>query len=221
MTLDFIQIYYDDSQLEKIYPFARPYKNTELTPYFENSVIEKVVPESNADLISVCSWRLMQKRGDMWRLKDKTLTEEKILSADFDIAVLTPRSPAHQPLSMASQWHGEAWDKGFAHLKDFLREELKIRVPVELTNTIYENHFIAKRSIYHSYVNTCLSPAIRHMEESGSYLEDSGYARRKNSEERKRYTEATGRQDWPIAPFLLERLFSIWIEGKGYKVIPL
>lgn len=224
MTLDFFQIYYDHSQLEKLYPFAIPYHNEKLTPYFENSVIADLVPKSDADLVSVCSWRLMQKRGDMFRLKDKTLTLDKIFNTEFDIAVLTPRSPNHQPLSMAAQWHGEAWINGFHDMSMFLYRELKIRVPEELTHTIYENHFIAKRSIYTDYISKCLNPVIHYMEalgESSIYMADSGYARRKNEEERKRYTERTGRKDWPIAPFLLERLFSIWIEGKGYKVIPL
>ena len=35
------------------------------------------------------------------------------------------------------------------------------------------------------------------------------------------YQKASGRQDWPIAPFILERLFSIWINDKNFKVIPL
>jgi len=36
-TLEFYQIYFEDGQLKHLYPFAIPYKNTDLTLYFENS----------------------------------------------------------------------------------------------------------------------------------------------------------------------------------------
>src|SRR6478609_2072103 len=109
-TLDFIQIIYKQEQWDKCYPWAQKYFNPTLTDYFENQVIADIVPTLNADYISVCSWRLAQKRNDFpFELPHKTLTEEKILSHEFDIAVLTPRSPRHQPLLMASEWHGKAW----------------------------------------------------------------------------------------------------------------
>lgn len=224
--LDFIQIYYEESQLSELYPFARAHFNEHLTNYFENSVIADLVPRSNADLISVCSWRLAKKRGDMWKLVDKTLSEEKILSSDFDIAILTPRSPRHQPLAMASQWHGKAWDNAFEVFQREFLSGIGIRIKGELKHAIYENHFIAKKNIYHEYVNNCLLPAIRYLDDyadrvNNPFLTDAGYARRKSESERKRYTEKTGRLDWPTSPFLLERLFSIWIDGKGYKVINL
>jgi len=40
---EFYQIYYHDSQIEKLYPFAIPYFNETLTIFFENSVIKDVV----------------------------------------------------------------------------------------------------------------------------------------------------------------------------------
>jgi hypothetical protein len=214
-TLSFYQIYYDDGQLPELYSFAIPYRNESLSPFFENSVIQALVPESKADLISVCSWRLKAKRNDMWQLKDKSLSIEKITEQDFDIAVLTPRSPSHQALHMASNWHGPGWDNALNDLRKF------IKIPKEVSKAIYENHFIATKEIYHEYVNHCLTPCISYIGDNPLYMADSGYARRKTPEERKRYTEATGRVDWPLAPFILERLFSIWIEGKGYKIINL
>jgi hypothetical protein len=214
-TLSFFQIYYDDSQLPELYSFSIPYKNTTLTPYFENSVIADIVPRLSNDLISVCSWRLRSKRNDMWQLKDKTLSLEKITESDFDVAVLTPRSPSHQALHMAHVWHGAAWDNAIADLRKF------IKVPREVSKAIYENHFIATKEIYHEYVNHCLTPCISYIRDNPLYMADSGYARRKTPEERQKYYTLSKRMDWPIAPFILERLFSIWIEGKGFKIINL
>lgn len=225
-TLHFVQIYFEPWQTDHLYPFAFRWFNEHPTNYFENAVIAQAVPTISHDLISVCSWRLAKKRGDMWRLSDKTLTVEKILGADYDIAVLTPRSPRHRPLEMSSKWHGAAWDNAFGIFKKQFLPTIGIRCPEELTHAIYENHFIAQRDIYHRYVDECLIPAMHFIDqypglESNPFLADSGYARRKTDGERKAYFEKTGRHDWPIAPFILERLFSIWIEGKGYKIINL
>lgn len=220
-SLDFFQIIYDESQREKCYPFAQVYYNETLTDYFENSCIVDLVPDSQADLISVCSWRLAQKRGDCYRLPDKSLTKEMILNADFDVAVLTPRSPQHKPLLMAHEWHGQAWDEAFEELKGFLKT-LGINVPEELTKAIYENHFIAKASIYKEYVRYCLEPAINFCKGKDVFFSNAGYlTKKRDPKEVKAYQEKTGRQDWPIAPFILERLFSIYCEGKGFKIINL
>lgn len=230
MTLDFIQIYYDDIQKEEIYPFAQPYKNYGLTPFFENSIIAELVPASTADLISVCSWRLKQKRNSSSSpivLKgDVTLTEEKILSADFDVAILTPKTSSHKMLHMASQWHGKAWDDAFLIFRSFLYERFNYRVPEELKHPIYENHFIAKREIYQDYVNTWLVPSMEFIEYRGNtkiFMAPSGYSKRKraNPEEVGRIKQFLGFEDWPLAPFLLERLFSIYINDKGLNVINL
>jgi len=223
-TLDFIQIIYKEEQREKCYPWTQKYFNYELTDYFENSVIAKIVPTLNADYISVCSWRLAQKRGDtIINLNgDLSLTEEKILSHDFDIAVLTPRGPRHLPLAMASEWHGKAWDEAFTVFKAEFLPTVGIACPDELSKAIYENHFIAKREIYQDYVVQCLRPAIQHMRGNTIYYANSGYINKKrDQEEIKSYQEKSGRQDWPISVFVLERLFSIYIEGKPYKIISL
>lgn len=232
-SLEFIQIYFQDEQKDSLYDFTTPFKNETLTDYFENQVISDLVPHSQADLISVCSWRLRQKRGDCYRLPDKELTKEKILNADFDVAILTPRHPNHKPLLMASEWHrifdsqgnliATPWDDAFSVFKKFLKSDLDINVPDELTHTIYENHFIAKGKVYQEYVLKCLNPAIAFLDSRPDIFKaDSGYIyKKRNQEEVKAYREKSGRQDWPIAPFILERLFSIFIEGKGYKVINL
>lgn len=219
-SLDFYQIYYKDEQLTELYDFAIPYRNHTLTKYFENDVIKDLVPKSTADYISVCSWRLKQKRGQGSSeliLKNRALTLEVIVTKDFDIAILTPRSPGHHIMNMASNWHGKAWDDAINELRKF------INVPDELIgNAIYENHFIARREIYQDYVQSCLLPCMAFMEGNRVFLEGSGYRNKKrDKEEIKMVTEKLGMDDWPIAPFVLERLFRIWIEGKRYNIINL
>jgi hypothetical protein len=229
-TLVFFQIYYKEEQKEFLYPFSVPYKNETLSPYFENAIIAKVIPYTvDVDYIGVASWRLRQKRNDgstqiiLKRQGTFELTHDSITLSDFDVAILTPRSPTHKPLAMAVNWHGKAWVDAFAVLKRFLHDNKLCKVPNKLTNTIYENHFITKREIYCDYVSQCLKPVLEFISKEEIFNVDSGYlAKKRNDPEAiADYQRVSGRTDWSIAPFILERLFSIWIEYKRFNVINL
>lgn len=209
--LDFYQIYYKDEQLSELYNFATPYFNKDLTLYFENSAICELVPKSTSERICVASWRLQQKRGNLIRAK-KEINRDDLID-DYDVAILTPRSPTHQPLYMAYRWHGIPFLKAIKELKSF------IKVPDELKYGIYENHFIARSDIYKDYVSNCLLPCIDFMSSRPLFFVDAGYARKKPEGEVKAYKNLTGRNDWPLAPFVLERLFSIYIHYKNLKVV--
>src|SRR5687767_3693001 len=169
-SLDFFQIYYKEDHLTRVYSFAKPVYNQTLTPYFENSIIASLVPTSNADLISVASWRLKQKRATFpSRTVLKAtgffdLTKERILSTEFDVAILTPRLSEHKMLYMARHWHGQVWIDSFSLLSCFLQENLVIKVPNEVRHSIYENHFISRGEIYRNYVRSCLIPVIHFMQ---------------------------------------------------------
>lgn len=208
--LAFYQIYFKEEQKSEIYPFAIPHFN-HVTDYFENSVIIDLVPKTDAERICVASWRLFQKRGNGIRV-NKTLTKEALID-DYDIAILTPRSPSHKPLAMAAIWHGKAWTEAIKELKRF------IRIPQEVKYSIYENHFVARSEIYKDYVSTCLLPVMDYMSTRPVFFNPSGYAKKKSIQEVNEYKEKTGKNDWPIAPFVLERLFSIWINDQNFKIV--
>ncbi|HEY8935047.1 MAG TPA: hypothetical protein VIM65_07490 [Cyclobacteriaceae bacterium] len=231
-TLDFIQIYYKEEQIGRLYDFAIPYFNESVTPYFENSVIADLVPESKADLISVASWKLKQKRGaissyaTLKAAGGKELTSERILKTAFDVAILTPRPAEHKMLFMARQWHGQVWDDAFSILASFLRHKLQIKVSQEITLPIYGNHFIARNLIYHEYVKSCLIPTMDFIEKTADvFTQGAGYRivkeRLGEFDTLEDYEKVTGRKDWMIGVFLLERLFSIWINDKKMNVINL
>lgn len=230
-TLDFFQVYFKEEQKERLYDFAIPYFNETLTDSFENSIIADLVPKSEADYIAVCSWRLRQKRSEsstpMVLNGELGLSKEKILSHDFDVAILTPRHPDYRPLDKAANWHGKAWADAFTVFVSGFLNPLGVRVPdvskeEDLTYAIHENHFIARREIYQDYVQNVLTMAIRFCEQSSIFKQDSGYIyKKRDRQEIKDYQEKSGRTDWPIQPFILERLFSIWINDKGFKVINL
>lgn len=228
-TLDFFQVIYKEEQRGHCYPFAKVYFNETLTDSFENQIISELVPNSNADYVGVASWRLRQKRNDGGTpavLGHKLeLTEEKILSSDFDVAILTPRRPSFRPLEMAANWHGKAWADAFPVFRDGFLLPMGITVPdvekgEDLKHTIHENHFIADSEIYQTYVLTVLKPAIEFCESNDIFKIDSGYVfKKRDLDEVREYQRKSGRQDWPMQPFILERLFSIWINDKPFKII--
>jgi hypothetical protein len=224
-SVELFQIYYDRAQIRELYDFAIPVFSAGLTPYFENQFIAAIVPNSNADYISVCSWRLRKKRAGqahyLGGVNKDEFTLEKIESAmPFDVAVLTPHSPSHKPLAMAVNWHGKAWTDAYNAIKPFLKRFGP--VPEELNVAIYENHFIARKEIYHDYVNNWLIPAIEFIGETEAFFAPSGYTQKKrDTEEIQRVHRLLKTNDWPMLPFLLERLFSFYVNNKNLNVIKL
>lgn len=231
-TLDFFQVWFEDDQQEHFYDFATPYYNELVTPYFENNIIAKLPLQSQADLIGVASWRLKEKRNSLpvhRALKSTVgtrLSLEKILSKKFDVAILTPMMPGHRMLSTGQQLFGNIWTESFNHLSTFLTGTLSMKIPDEISFPIYGNHFIATREVYRRYITECLIPTIEFMEaEPAMFLRNSGYAKTKSNAKCltmvRLYKDKSGRDDWPIAPFLLERLFSLWIDPQNLQIINL
>ena len=240
-SLAFYQIYYHDDQKPELYDFAMPYFNEGLSVHFENEIIAHLVPKLGADLIGVASWRLRKKRGDsqVGLKNDLYLSADKILSSKADVCILTPRSPIHKPLLAAESWHGPAWVKAFSVFKDFLRS-VGIEVNGELRYSIYENHFVARRDLYHEYVESVLKPAMRFMEDYDKevtityqvdgqnvtdtqklFLFPSKYIHlKRRSPEVQIVPQKLGLKDYPIGVFILERLFSIFINDKNLIVKP-
>lgn len=224
-SVDIFQIYYNRSQTQELYEFSKPVFSAGLTPYFENQFIAALVPQSQADYISVCSWRLRKKRAGaahyLGGFNKDEFTLEKIVGAmPFDVAILTPHSSSHQALSMAVNWHGKSWIDAYNAFKPFLAQFGP--VPDELKHPIYENHFIAKKEIYQEYVQNWLVPAIEFISEYPIFFAPSGYTQKKrDTEEIQRVHRLLKSNDWPILPFLLERLFSFYINDKGLNIIKL
>jgi hypothetical protein len=223
--IDLYQIFYNEDQRSELYDFAKPVFSVGLTPYFENQFIAALVPQSDADYISVCSWRLRKKRAGAAHFlggfnKDEFSIDKIKASMPFDVAVLTPHSSSHKPLAMAINWHGKAWVDAYEAFKPFLKQFGP--VPEELNHTIYENHFIARKEIYHAYVSDFLLPAIRFIGTNPVFFSDSNYLPKKKDEyEIRRVQKLLNRNDWPILPFLLERLFSFYINDKNLNVLKL
>ncbi len=209
MAAELTQIYYDEAQKNEIYPFARPYFNERLTIFFENSVIKELVLASTADKIGVCSWKLKQKLK-YYIGQHREITEE-VINSDYDVLSFTKNTKYHEMLAAADAHH-----KHFKVVMKKILAEVGISMPHEVKNkAIYQNHFMATREIYQDYVKTYLSPCMEvmssHLEIKEMVLADSNYSQlNKNGASADYLKGQIGIGYYPLAPFLLERLFSIY-----------
>ena len=152
--MEFYQIYYDDKQLNQLYPFAIPYKNEGLTIFFENTVIAKLVSESVSDHIAVCSWRLNQKSRNIFPVT------KAALDGNYEVMGLKIVSTRHQMIAMMREWHKDA-----VTALDMLWNKLGYKRPGEARHALYQNHYAAKTEIYKDYVSNFLIPVFyrRHL----------------------------------------------------------
>lgn len=205
------QIYYKEEHRSKLYPFAVPYFNQSLTIFFENEPISKIVLNHTGEKIAVCSWKLSQKARLI-----HPVTQD-VINSDYQVLSFTRNSQHHQMLAMANNWH-----PGFIATIDTLWRKIGLKRPPEAKNPIYQNHFSAKTEIYQDYVCNFLIPAMELTstdEELNKLMtQPSGYGRLSKSADTKSVKEKLGLDDYPLAPFILERCPSLWFAMKKIPV---
>jgi hypothetical protein len=213
--VELYQIYFDDRHIDRLYPFAIPFKNENLTPFFENSIISKLVKATDADKIGVCSWRLREKQRS--NIPPKREVTEELLNSDYDVLSLTKNSSKHLMLEAA-----EAWHPGFIEILHRIGHTIGQVIPKKISFPIYQNHFVAKAEIYKQYVEEFLDPAMEAMvsdvELMGLCWQDSRYSKLKDEPLSDHAKKQLGVSYYPMHPFLCERFFSCWIEGKKFNV---
>jgi hypothetical protein len=230
-TIDFVQCIYKQEQQAECYPFARIYFNHKLTHFFENTMIAAEVLSSDANKISVCSWKLRQKMkwyigkhrpiADEIELPDgtKQVFMGEALKTDYDVLSFTRNTQYHQMLAAADKWH-----PGFRGIMKKILEAIGQKMPSEIKNAIYQNHFAARADIYKAYVNDWLVPAMNIMDKdpeiSKLCWQDSKYSNlaKKDAATPEYLQEKIGVPYYPLHPFLLERLFSIFCHNNKIKV---
>lgn len=214
--VDFYQIYYKPEHLSECYSFAEMV-NYPLTEFFENSVIKKLVIESEADKISVCSWKLRQKMR--WNVCGPRELSPEVLRTDFKVLSFTCNTKYHQMIAAADAWH-----PGFKVIMQKILKNLGDSMPSEVKNPIYQNHFCATRQVYQRYVFEYLSPSMILMNNDQELRElcwqDSKYSNlsKKDAASSDFLMENIGVPYYPMHPFILERLFSIFCHNKKIKV---
>jgi len=209
--MDFFQIYYKDEHLKHLYPFAIPYRNEGLTIFFENEPITKLVMESKADKVSVCSWRLHQKTRNIFPVT------KAALESNYEVMAFRIVSKKHTMIAAMGQWHKDA-----VVALDLLWNKLGYKRPGEARHPIYMNHYAARTDIYQDYVKNFLIPAMelitKDEELNEIMLRPSGYGKLSKGSDLKSVQSKLGLSDYPLCPFVMERCPSLWYEMKGVKI---
>lgn len=209
-----VQIIYHESQRKECYPFADIYFNSGLTVYFENEIIRDVVSTCHDQRIAVVSWKLKEKLR--WYIgRPRPLTQE-LLESDYEVMSFTKNTDYHKMFAAANAWH-----PGFLDIFDKILAKIGVTRPWEVKIPIYQNHFAAKTDIYQDYVKNYLSPAMDCIENDKEInalaMGDSKYSdlTHQSAEHLK---SKLGISYYPLAPFLLERLFSVYCHNKRISV---
>jgi hypothetical protein len=123
-----------------------------------------------------------------------------------------------QPLPLPYLQFTDNNHMGFMDIFTQLCSNLNIEVK-EPSTVIYSNHFIAKGWLYKQYVSEVLTPAIDILETDLKELawKNSGYV----GLGQPKLKELTGLKYYTMHTFLLERLLSVWLEGKQFKILEL
>ena len=216
--IDFYQIWFKEDHKAKLYPFATPYFNEGLTPYFENTIISELVSQSEADKIAVCSWALRDKRTGV--IPPKRDVSIEVMQEDFDVMSFTKNGRDHDMLGALDAWH-----PGSSAILRKIFKKLGHKMVERPNFPIYQNAFCAKTDIYKRYVEEFLNPAMLliHFDEEIHHLafQNSNYTRTITNipVDLVRIKRLLGLDYYPLVPFLLERCFSLWIEDKNYKIV--
>lgn len=220
MSVKLYQIYFKEEQLKNLYDFAIPFHNTDLTIFFENSVIASIVPYETSDKLSICSWKLKDKlRWNIGRPRKAEELTEEVLGSDYEVMPFTRNSKYHEMIAAASNWH-----PGFRETMTKIVEGIGKKMPKEVKIPIYQNAFSAKREIYQDYVDDYLNPAMELVKNDPEIYKlatvDSHYTKlmRDDCASAEYLQEKIGFNYYPLIPFILERLFSVYIHNKNIKV---
>lgn len=220
MAAELNQIYYADYQKEFLLPIAKPYYNPNLTIFFENSVIKELVMQTTATKVGVISWKLYQKLR--WNLGKPRFTHEiteEVINSEYDVLPFTRNSEQHKTLEALEMWH-----PGSVSLLTKIVEGIGKKMPSQVWPSIYQNAFMAKTEIYQDYVTDYLSPAMDLIQNDAEIYRlataDSNYTNltKKDCASAEELQAKIGMPYYPFIPFILERLFSIYIHNKKINV---
>lgn len=200
------------------YPFATLYDNKDLTIYFENSVLQKFVNETTKDKISVCSWALQHIKLKMYIGRPRPLTQE-LLESNYDVLSFTKNTKNHQFFAFANRNH-----PNFADTFRKMLNAAGLKMPSKVKDPIYQNHFSCRSDIYKDYVKTYLTPCMEVIKNDPEInklaMVDSNYSQlsRMSTEMGEYLKEKIGVSYYPLVPFLLERLFSVYCQNNRINV---
>lgn len=224
-VLKIYQIYFNDSQLSSIDAIATPYFNAELTPYFENAVILKLLNDDahrNCKYFGVLSYKFSTKVRDYMGYSKRTnvkkpyLLSKEVIDKYYNAGYsLVCYLKTGIPISV----HQSVYQTLQLILKLINKDHV---VLTELKNSpIYCNYYIATPKLWDMYLNEYLIPTKKIMEENEEVKKliwtDSKYA---GNIPKDVLIEKFGVPYYPQHTFIFERLINYFLsEHTEFKYI--
>ena len=212
MNYKIYSIVYDENQLHEY----EKYDNSHIKSYedksylFEYNCLLDIVDNFNIneDYLGIFSYKFPMKTG-LFKKKLFKILEQ---NSNYDIYTFCPNRVKlkGQYLSFTEKVH-----PGFLELFIALCNDLNLKVK-EPKYIVYSNFFIVRTDIYKEYINNIIKPAIELLETK--YKEQVWKDSKYQGMEKQKLKQHTGLDYYPFHTFILERLFSIWIENKNYKI---
>jgi hypothetical protein len=219
------QIYFDQSQIDKLEPGFIPYFNEKCTVYFENQVIRELIEKGehlNRAYFGVVSYNMRDKHFAMrmrWNNihgirneSDREFSFEDfcdVISMEEPEAMSFQTHAPHDPIAFANRVH-----PGFLVFWTHILEEIGYKwEPTVYENVFYCNYFVAKRNVYDKYVREMLIPAMEVMKEIPELMQRCLYPRVPSD----RLKADLGIDHYPWHPFILERLFTFYAHIHNLK----
>ncbi|MGK7943839.1 MAG: hypothetical protein AB4058_05160 [Microcystaceae cyanobacterium] len=205
--INIYQIYYKEGQKSNLLPIAKPFFNTDLTPFFENEIIRDFYNDNKitGEYFGILSWKFRTKRNTIINLDSFAGSPD----------ILIPFFPYHETHPYSILEEAERCHPQFINLFHFILDELKLPY-LELQVPIYENAVIAKSHIYKKYVREILLPVMSVIENIPEDSEEykilwsnsnyRGYAKDNP------VFQKLGVDYFPYHTFICERLWSYFVE---------
>ena len=206
------QLYYKEEQIENCFEESQLVKCPNLDkkaiwidrkyPLFENhEIIALSMGMYDNQYYGILSHAFKKKVTFINSYKDLQL---KVASkADAEVITFHKKHDASKFMPNMERWHPGS-------LK-LINDTLELAgLPVApIKTTVYSNYFIAKGSIIKDYVNTWLIPFVQAVYEMPErYYVPANY---------KKAIKEKG-CDYPLHPFIIERLFSVYLANNNYKI---
>lgn len=206
------QVYYDTRSARRLDPLCTPRHNPELGPFFESSVIADLLAAAEhraADYFGVLSWKYRAKIPLAVRTILARIERD---ACSHDVYSFFGRVCARRLWPAADRKH-----PGILNAAQLLMQRLGVDVDLARLQApaIYQNHFIARSSLYERFGSELLAPALRAMQDPDD-VRLQQLIRQDAAYRDPRLTEAQvmrlyGRPYLCMHPFISERLFSTWL----------
>lgn len=222
-----IQVFFHESQYEKLEGSFYPYYNKECDVFFENSVIRKLVGEGEHvghEYFGVVSHKLREKIGftkENWKnnpnianISTNNFSVEQfaeLLYFGLPDAMSFQRHVPHDTISVADQFH-----PGFKNFWSIIMHKIGVKwEPVRYQDVFYCNFFVAKSEWYERYVKEMLAPAMDVMAAIPELYDNSRYPQPLPPDLREKW----GFDFYTFHPFLCERMFTHFVHMHNLKCL--